>query len=66
MTACPWASENAAGRCALTQAIGYAAAEAGFEALLAHPAVSVAAASDLNLAVFVDRLQPSRSVLVIE
>ncbi|MEM7229615.1 MAG: RES family NAD+ phosphorylase [Planctomycetota bacterium] len=55
MTQCDWWTENRAGREAITQAIGRAAADAGVEGLLVPTAQS---RRDANLAVFIERLRP--------
>lgn len=56
-----WEAENRAGREAVTQAVGRAAAEAGFEGLVVPSAADPGAR---NVVVFVDRLgRGSRMVL---
>jgi RES domain-containing protein len=59
---CDWRAEMRAGEAALSQQVGQAASDAGFEALLVSSAADPAGR---NLVVFVDNLQPGSEMAVV-
>lgn len=63
MVECNWEADNTNGSIALTQAIGQAAAKAGFEGLIVPSAV---ATEHENLAIFVQNLRKGSSIAVVD